>query len=77
MNSTMRFCAHGNEGSATATAPPALVVHGGAHAGDCWDLTRRWILTTGDRALSAKSQRRSIEALGGVRTIIEMHTCHT
>jgi hypothetical protein len=29
-----------------------------------------------DRALSRKSQRRSIEALGGVQAIIEMDTCH-
>jgi pimeloyl-ACP methyl ester carboxylesterase len=37
---------------------------------------RTWILTTRDRALSVKSQRRSIAAIGGVQTIIEMDTCH-
>jgi pimeloyl-ACP methyl ester carboxylesterase len=37
---------------------------------------RTWILTTRDRSLSVKSQRRSIEAIGGVQTVIEMDTCH-
>jgi pimeloyl-ACP methyl ester carboxylesterase len=40
------------------------------------DVPRTWILTLRDRALSQKSQRRSIEALGGVQTVIEMDTCH-
>ena len=33
------------------------------------DVPRTWILTLRDRALSVKSQRRSIEALGGVQTV--------
>jgi pimeloyl-ACP methyl ester carboxylesterase len=37
---------------------------------------RTWILTKRDRALSPKTQRRSIEALGGVQTLIEVDTCH-
>ena len=40
------------------------------------DVPRTWILTTRDRSLSIRSQRRSIEAIGGVQTIIEMDTCH-
>jgi pimeloyl-ACP methyl ester carboxylesterase len=40
------------------------------------DIPGTWILTRRDRALSPKSQRRSIEAIGGVQTIIEMDTCH-
>jgi hypothetical protein len=40
------------------------------------DVPRTWILTLRDRALSAKSQRRSIEALGGVQTVIPLDTCH-
>jgi pimeloyl-ACP methyl ester carboxylesterase len=40
------------------------------------DVPRTWILTTRDRALSVKSQRRSIAAIGGVQTVIEMDTCH-
>jgi hypothetical protein len=40
------------------------------------DVPRTWILTLRDRALSQKSQRRSIAALGGVQTIVEMDTCH-
>jgi len=40
------------------------------------DVPRTWILTTRDRALSVKSQRASIAAIGGVQTIIEMDTCH-
>ena len=40
------------------------------------EVPRTWILTTRDRALSVKSQRRSIDAIGGVQTVIEMKTCH-
>jgi len=40
------------------------------------DVPRTWILTTRDRSLSTRSQRRSIEAIGGVQTTIEMDTCH-
>jgi hypothetical protein len=52
-------------------ALPALVlVHGGGLAANSWELTLR------DRALSAKSRRRSIDAIGGVQTLIPMDTCH-
>lgn len=37
---------------------------------------RTWILTTRDRALSVRSQRDSMEALGGVQTVIPIDTCH-
>jgi pimeloyl-ACP methyl ester carboxylesterase len=40
------------------------------------DVARTWILTTRDRALSQRSQRRSIAALGGVQTVIPLRTCH-
>ena len=40
------------------------------------EVPRTWILTLRDRALSVKAQRRSIEAIGGVQTVIEMNTCH-
>ena len=40
------------------------------------EVPRTWILTLRDRALSPKSQRRSIAALGGVQTVIPIDTCH-
>jgi pimeloyl-ACP methyl ester carboxylesterase len=40
------------------------------------DVPRTWILTLRDRALSPRSQRESIAALGGVQTVLPMGTCH-
>lgn len=40
------------------------------------DVPRTWIMTLRDRALSVKSQRKSIDAIGGVQTIIPIDTCH-
>ena len=40
------------------------------------DVPRTWILTLRDRALSVKFQRRAIDAIGGVQTLVEMDTCH-
>jgi pimeloyl-ACP methyl ester carboxylesterase len=40
------------------------------------DVPRTWILTTRDRALSVSSQQASIEALGGVETLIPIDACH-
>jgi pimeloyl-ACP methyl ester carboxylesterase len=40
------------------------------------DVPRTWILTTRDRALSVRSQRNSIAALGGVQTTISVDACH-
>jgi pimeloyl-ACP methyl ester carboxylesterase len=40
------------------------------------DVPRTWILTTRDRALSVKSQRASMAALGGVREVIPIDACH-
>ena len=40
------------------------------------EIPRTWILTLRDRALSTKSQRTSIEAIGGVQTLIPIDTCH-
>jgi pimeloyl-ACP methyl ester carboxylesterase len=40
------------------------------------DIPRTWILTKRDRALSPKVQRKYIEGLGGVQTLLEIDTCH-
>lgn len=40
------------------------------------DVPRTWILTTRDRALSVKSQLKSIAALGGVEAVIPVDACH-
>jgi pimeloyl-ACP methyl ester carboxylesterase len=40
------------------------------------DVPRTWILTTRDRALSQKSQHRSMTALGGVQDVISIDACH-
>ena len=40
------------------------------------DVPRTWILTLRDRALSVKTQRNCIAALGGVQTLIEIDTSH-
>jgi pimeloyl-ACP methyl ester carboxylesterase len=40
------------------------------------DVPRTWILTTRDRALSQKSQHRSMAALGGVQDVIAVDACH-
>ncbi|GAC1401265.1 MAG: alpha/beta fold hydrolase [Mycobacterium sp.] len=40
------------------------------------DVPRTWILTTRDRALSVSSQQASIEALGGVDTVVPIDACH-
>ena len=39
-------------------------------------IPRTWILTKRDRALPAKMQRKYIDSLGGVQTLIEVDTCH-
>ncbi|GFG75215.1 alpha/beta fold hydrolase [Mycobacterium botniense] len=40
------------------------------------DIPRTWIMTLRDRPLSVRAQYRSIAALGGVRTLIPVDTCH-
>ena len=40
------------------------------------NIPRTWILTLRDRALAPKLQRKYIEAIGGVQTLIEIDTCH-
>jgi pimeloyl-ACP methyl ester carboxylesterase len=40
------------------------------------DVPRTWVLTTRDRALSQKSQRASMTALGGVQEVIPIDACH-
>jgi pimeloyl-ACP methyl ester carboxylesterase len=41
------------------------------------EVPRTWIMTQRDRALSTKSQLASIDALGGVQTVIRLDTCHS
>jgi pimeloyl-ACP methyl ester carboxylesterase len=41
------------------------------------DVPRTWIMTLRDRTHPVSEQRASIEALGGVSTLIEMDTCHS
>jgi pimeloyl-ACP methyl ester carboxylesterase len=55
---------------------PRILAENVSRRGMPEEVPRTWILTTRDRALSVKSQRRSIEAIGGVETIIEVDTCH-
>jgi hypothetical protein len=40
------------------------------------DVPRTWILTLRDHSLSVRTQRKSINVIGGVQTLIEMDTCH-
>jgi hypothetical protein len=40
------------------------------------EVSRTWILTLRDHTHSEKEQRESIEALGGVQTLIPIDTCH-
>jgi pimeloyl-ACP methyl ester carboxylesterase len=40
------------------------------------EIPRTWILTKRDRALSPKTQREYIDAIGGVQTLAEIDTCH-
>jgi pimeloyl-ACP methyl ester carboxylesterase len=40
------------------------------------EVARTWILTLRDHSLSVRTQRKSIDAIGGVQNIIEMATCH-
>jgi pimeloyl-ACP methyl ester carboxylesterase len=40
------------------------------------DIPRTWILTQRDRAISPKVQRKYVESLGGVQTLIPIDTCH-
>jgi len=40
------------------------------------NIPRTWILTLRDRALAPKLQRKYIDAIGGVQTLIEIDTCH-
>jgi pimeloyl-ACP methyl ester carboxylesterase len=40
------------------------------------EVPRTWVLTTRDRALSARRQRTYIDELGGVETVIRVATCH-
>jgi pimeloyl-ACP methyl ester carboxylesterase len=55
---------------------PALVTEPVDRSGMPAQVTRTWILTTRDRALSIRQQQRCIRALGGVDLMIPLATCH-
>jgi hypothetical protein len=55
---------------------PSVIFEKADRSGLPEDVPRTWILTLRDRALSLKSQRTSIAALGGVQTVLPMDTCH-
>jgi pimeloyl-ACP methyl ester carboxylesterase len=40
------------------------------------DIPRTWILTLRDRAIAPRLQRKNIEALGGVQTLVVIDSCH-
>ncbi|HEX9499282.1 MAG TPA: alpha/beta hydrolase [Mycobacterium sp.] len=40
------------------------------------DVKRTWILTLRDHSLSVRTQRKSIDVIGGVQTLIPVDTCH-
>ena len=55
---------------------PSIIFENVDRSGMPDDVPRTWILTLRDRALSQRSQRTSIAALGGVQTVIPIDTCH-
>jgi pimeloyl-ACP methyl ester carboxylesterase len=55
---------------------PSVVIENVDRSGMPDDVPRTWILTRRDRALSVKSQHKSIEAISGVQTLIAVDTCH-
>ena len=55
---------------------PSIIFENVDRSGLPDDVPRTWILTLRDRALSQRSQRTSIAALGGVQTVIPIDTCH-
>jgi pimeloyl-ACP methyl ester carboxylesterase len=40
------------------------------------DIPRTWVMTLRDRAIVPKLQRKTMEAIGGVQTLIEIDSCH-
>jgi hypothetical protein len=55
---------------------PSIVIENVDRNGMPDDVPRTWILTRRDRALSVKSQHKSIDAISGVQTLIAVDTCH-
>ena len=55
---------------------PSIVLDTVDRIGMPEDIPRTWIMTRRDRALPIKSQQRSIDAIGGVQTLIPIDTCH-
>jgi hypothetical protein len=55
---------------------PALVCEAVDRTDLPGEVATTWILTTRDRALSARQQRDCMHALGGVDTMIPIATCH-
>jgi hypothetical protein len=60
----------------TLGGPLAPIARFAARGGKPFMVPRTWILTLRDRALSERSQRRSISAIGGVHTVIPIDACH-
>jgi pimeloyl-ACP methyl ester carboxylesterase len=58
------------------TDSPSIVLENVDRSDMPGDVPRTWIVTLRDRSLSPKTQRRCMEAIGGVETVIEMDTCH-
>ncbi len=55
---------------------PRILAENVSRQGMPEEVPRTWILTLRDRALSVSLQRKGIDAIGGVQTLIEMDTCH-
>lgn len=55
---------------------PAVIVEPVDRSDMPGEVPRMWIMTTSDRALSIRQQRRSIQSLGGVDTLICVDSCH-
>ncbi|SRX92501.1 hypothetical protein [Burkholderia xenovorans LB400] [Mycobacterium shimoidei] len=55
---------------------PAIALESVDRSGMPDEVPRTWILTRRDRAISTRTQRGCIAALGGVQTLIEIDTCH-
>jgi pimeloyl-ACP methyl ester carboxylesterase len=63
------------EGTSIVESSPWLIARV-ARRGMPDDIPRTWILTLRDRALAPKLQRKYIESLGGVQTLIPIDTSH-
>jgi hypothetical protein len=55
---------------------PCILAENVSREGMPDEVPRTWILTSRDRTISVKMQRKGIEAIGGVQTLIPIDTCH-